>query len=133
MKKALTAVLIVLLALFIVSCDNSGKEPFSPEWARGEWSGNIIIGEGILNITDSSFSINGANGLVSIAYPSEGVTLKKSSFEGDNKWILELDGISLLGVTVDKITIEKGEEKTLNVTLPIDGTNMALNFKKVES
>ena len=72
MKKALTAVLIVLLALFMVACDSNPNDEqtpppeektFTPDWVkRGDYTGYVVIREKITEelyeFVDATFTVD---------------------------------------------------------------------------
>lgn len=97
MKKALTAVLIVLLALFMVACDSNPNDEqtpppeektFTPEWVeRGEHDGYVVIRvkytDTIVNSSVSTFTVTDDN-IVFEVKDDTGETVYKATADADN-------------------------------------------------
>ena len=97
MKKALTAVLIVLLALFMVACDSNPNDEqtpppeektVTPEWVdRGEHKGYVVIRvkgtDTIINSSDSTFTVTDDN-IVFEVKDDTGKTVYKATADADN-------------------------------------------------
>ena len=115
MKKALTAVLIVLLALFMVACDSNPNDEqtpppeektFAPSWAEGKYIYNHPdLGEMNATIESDSFNIAlnfGGFIPINIGYPDDTGKVKVDSNSnmdnpGVSPWKITLSGITIAG------------------------------------
>ena len=138
MKKALTAVLIVLLALFMVACDSNPNDEqtpppeektFAPSWAEGKYIYNHPdFGEMNATIESDSFNIAlnfGGDIPIKIGYPDDTGKVKVDSNSnmdnpGVSPWKITLSGITIAGEDPVKVTIENviaNEELKISVEL----------------
>lgn len=143
MKKALTAIVIVLLALFMVACDSNPNDEqtpppeektFAPDWAIGKYKANV---GGFMSmnaeITKDSFKITVLNNNIEYPAADGSVTYEGNSNEtdpGNSPWSLTLKGVKFAGSDVGdvKVSVEniKSQEE-LKITVELSGELATMN------
>lgn len=124
MKKLSIVAVICIIAMLFASCSgNPESKPYAPDWAEGNYTGSVtvpVIGESTAEaeITSSSFSItvNVRGADIPISSSDEGVSTVKNEYT-DTSWTIELSVISVAGDNNIPVTITKGENGELNVTV----------------
>ena len=136
MKKLSIVAVICIIAMLFASCSQNVNEPpvelNAPEWARGNYSANILMIPASLTIDESTFAI--VTGIVDFDSSVEGVKLTHSE-EKDGIWTVKLTGIpnELEGILSSSdevsVTIEQGATKghlSVSVTLPQNQVTSAM-------
>ena len=132
MKKALTAVLIVLLALFMVACDSNPNDEqtpppeektFTPEWVeRGEHNGYVVIRvkdtDTIVSSNDSTFTVTDDN-IVFEVKDDMGETVYKATADADNASDNNVDTESWTLNVKNIVHPNPSEQATTNATVVV--------------
>lgn len=132
MKKALTAVLIVLLALFMVACDSNPNDEqtpppeektFTPEWVeRGEHNGYVVIRvkdtDTIVSSSDSTFTVTDDN-IVFEVKDDTGETVYKATADADNASDNNVDTESWTLSVKNIVHPNPSEQATTNATVVV--------------
>ena len=132
MKKALTAVLIVLLALFMVACDSNPNDEqtpppeektFTPEWVeRGEHNGYVVIRvkdtDTIVSSSDSTFTVTDDN-IVFEVKDDTGETVYKATADADNASDNNVDTESWTLNVKNIVHPNPSEQATTNATVVV--------------
>lgn len=122
MKKIIIAALAVMMIL--AGCNNSTPAPEEqkwPEWARGEYTEEILGAS--IEISETSYSVSVPSFSILIA-SGEGVTEKDVVIDNEAKtWTMKIDGVKLGENTLNDIglSISAGEEAN---TLKVDVSNI---------
>lgn len=120
MKKLSIVAVICIIAMLFASCSgNPESKPYAPDWAEGNYTGSVTVPEigevtAEAEITSSSFSISVIG--IQISSSDEGVSTVKNEYT-DTSWTIELSGIPVAGGNNIPVTITKGENGALNVTV----------------
>ena len=132
MKKALTAVLIVLLALFMVACDSNPNDEqtpppeektFTPEWVeRGEHIGYVVIRvkdtDTIVSSSDSTFTVTDDN-IVFEVKDNTGETVYKAIADSNNTSDNNVDTESWTLNVKNIVHPNPSEQATTNATVVV--------------
>ena len=130
MKKVCFSLLAIVLALFMVACDNSTTPPaddFAPSWAIGTYNDTELGGIVNLTVEEDSINVKVLGGLINIS--SASATVESSDVTG-NRWIVELSNVDVamsdtqvfndnnVTLTVDKVIANE----ELKMSIVVEGS-----------
>lgn len=150
MKKALTAVLIVLLALFMVACDSNPNDEqtpppeekmFTPEWVeRGEYNGYVVIRDNtdeIKGSVDATFTVADDYILFTVKNNTDGTEFRADASNvneddvtvSDNSWTMKVTALDYPdgseGKTDATVVVKNNESGKPVMTIEFEATEFS--------